>query len=166
MEEHKQAFFPSGGAPTPQEVSVPSWQQVVSILPLSGGALVRFEQLCHALHRANRRFAHTFSQQHFDSTKLVELKLQHKTICEGLESEHWWVLSNEFFHLFPELPPHHFATVAAVACIKMQVSVYSDEPLEVYISDRDCGASYLPLTRLETWVPVPHSSWIRDSRQQ
>ena len=33
----------------------------------------------------------------------MELKLQHKTICEGLESEHCWVLSNEFYHLFPEV---------------------------------------------------------------
>ncbi|KAL7851272.1 hypothetical protein AOLI_G00216280 [Acnodon oligacanthus] len=226
----EQAFFPSGCAPMPQEVSVLSWQQVVSILPLSGGALARIEQRSRALHRANRRFAYTFSQQRFDSTKLVELKLQHKTICEGLESEHWWVLSNEFFHLFPELPPQHFATVAAVACIKrfgtsisevsiylrtesvetslqnitlqtkvwktlkmvsidsdgccrthqssstriletpapfmMQFSMYSDKLLKVYLSDHDGGASHLLITRLETWVPVQRSSWIRDSRQQ
>ncbi|KAL7865918.1 hypothetical protein SRHO_G00111650 [Serrasalmus rhombeus] len=116
-EEHKRVIFPSGSAPTPQEVSVLSWQQVVSIQPLSCGALVRIEH-CHALHRANRRFAHTFSQQRFDSTKLVELKLQHNTLCEGLESEHWWVLSKGFYHFFPKLPPQHFATVAAVACIK------------------------------------------------
>ncbi|KAL6472599.1 hypothetical protein MHYP_G00187870 [Metynnis hypsauchen] len=117
-EEHKLTIFSSGCAPVPQEVSVLSWQQAVLIPPLSCGALVRFEQPCQALHRANRMFAYTFSQPRFDSTKLVELKLQHKTICEGLESEHWWVLSNEFYHLFPELPPQYFATVAAVACIK------------------------------------------------
>ncbi|KAL7846807.1 hypothetical protein SRHO_G00217870 [Serrasalmus rhombeus] len=117
-EEHKLVILPSGCAPVPEEVSVLSWQQAVLIPPLSCVALVRFEQPCQALHRANRMFAYTFSQPRFDSTKLVELKLQHKTICEGLESEHWWVLSNEFYHLFPELPPQHFGTVAAVACIK------------------------------------------------
>ncbi|XP_037395743.1 uncharacterized protein LOC119263672 [Pygocentrus nattereri] len=117
-EEHRLAILPSGCAPVPQEVSVLSWQQAVLIPPLSCGALVRFEQHCQALDRANRMFAYTFSQPRFDSTKLVELKLQHRTICEGLESEHWWVLSNEFYHLFAELPPQHFATVAAVACIK------------------------------------------------
>ncbi|KAL6479273.1 hypothetical protein MHYP_G00127060 [Metynnis hypsauchen] len=115
-EEHKLAISSPGCAPMPQEVF--SWQQAVLIPPLSCGALVRFKQHCQALDRANRMFAYTFSQPRFDSTKLVELKLQHRTVCEGLESEHWWVLSNDFYHLFPELPPQHFATVAAVACIK------------------------------------------------
>ncbi|KAL7860655.1 hypothetical protein AOLI_G00170040 [Acnodon oligacanthus] len=27
---------------------------------------------------------------------LVEVKLQHKSLYNGLESEHWWVLSNSF----------------------------------------------------------------------
>ncbi|KAL7878837.1 hypothetical protein AOLI_G00098110 [Acnodon oligacanthus] len=49
--------------------------------------LVRFEQHCQALHRANRMFVYTFSQLHFNSAKLVEL--QNKNICEGLESEHY-----------------------------------------------------------------------------
>ncbi|KAL6479341.1 hypothetical protein MHYP_G00127740 [Metynnis hypsauchen] len=116
--ERKLPISSPGCAPMPQEVSVLSWQQAVLLPPLSCGALVRFEQHCQALDRANRMFAYTFSQPRFDSTKLVELKLQHRTVCEGLESEHWWVLSNEFYHLFPELPPQHFASVAAVACIK------------------------------------------------
>ncbi|XP_037395468.1 uncharacterized protein LOC119263634 isoform X1 [Pygocentrus nattereri] len=117
-DEQKQDICPSGCAPMPQEVSVLSWQQVVLIPPLSCGLLARIVQHCRALHRANRMFAYTFTQPLFDSTKLVELKLQHKTIFEGLESERWWVLSNEFYHLFPELPPQHFASVTAVACIK------------------------------------------------
>ncbi|KAL6479135.1 hypothetical protein MHYP_G00125680 [Metynnis hypsauchen] len=95
MKEQKQAIFSSGCASMPQEVSVLSWWQVVLILPLYCGIL----QHCQALHKANRIFAYTFSQLRFDSAKLVEL--QPKTICEGLESEHWWVLSNEFYHLFP-----------------------------------------------------------------
>ncbi|XP_066525795.1 uncharacterized protein [Hoplias malabaricus] len=61
--------------------------------------------------------------------KQVEVTMQHKSVYRGLESEHWWVLTNDFYHLFPEdsqLPPMHFATVKAVAyikCVGRQISV-------------------------------------------
>ncbi|XP_035392273.1 uncharacterized protein LOC118242961 isoform X2 [Electrophorus electricus] len=71
-----------------------------------------------ALHNANRMFAYTFSQMFSADTKMVEVKLQHKSIYSGLESEHWWVLSNAFYHVCAELTLQNFANVNAVACIK------------------------------------------------
>ena len=32
--------------------------------------------------------------------QLVEVKLQHKALYNGLESEHWWVLSNRCYSVF------------------------------------------------------------------
>ncbi|KAK1784401.1 hypothetical protein P4O66_013946, partial [Electrophorus voltai] len=71
-----------------------------------------------ALHNANRMFTYTLSQMFSADTKMVEVKLQHKSIYSGLESEHWWVLSNAFYHVCAELTLQNFASVNAVACIK------------------------------------------------
>ncbi|KAI4887773.1 hypothetical protein NFI96_024158, partial [Prochilodus magdalenae] len=49
----------------------------------------------------------------------VEVKLQHKALCTGLESEHWWVLSNRCYSVFGnELPPQYSGCAYAVAYIK------------------------------------------------
>ncbi|KAI4887774.1 hypothetical protein NFI96_024159, partial [Prochilodus magdalenae] len=51
--------------------------------------------------------------------QLVEVKLQHKALCTGLESEHWWVLSNRCYSVFGnELPPQYSGCAYAVAYIK------------------------------------------------
>ncbi|KAL6482871.1 hypothetical protein MHYP_G00077430 [Metynnis hypsauchen] len=56
---------------------------------------------------------------HIPSGKLVEVKLQHKAVYSGLESEHWWVLTNDFYHVrSQQLPPLYFARAIAVAYIK------------------------------------------------
>ncbi|KAI4904785.1 hypothetical protein NFI96_002041 [Prochilodus magdalenae] len=48
--------------------------------------------------------------------QLVEVKLQHKALYNGLESEHWWVLSNSCYSVFgKELPPQYSGCAYAVA---------------------------------------------------
>ncbi|XP_066503362.1 uncharacterized protein [Hoplias malabaricus] len=84
---------------------------------------------CGYVLRVHRMQATTISQSFSNGEKQVEVTMQHKSVYRGLESEHWWVLTNDFYHLFPEdsqLPPMYFATVKAVAYIKCaghQISV-------------------------------------------
>ncbi|XP_072542970.1 uncharacterized protein [Salminus brasiliensis] len=77
------------------------------------------EQSRREVDRGNRTFSSTYSKWSSDYRKLVEVKLQHKAIYNGLESEHWWLLINDFYHVRSlELPPQHFATTRAVAYIR------------------------------------------------
>ncbi|XP_072539122.1 uncharacterized protein [Salminus brasiliensis] len=85
------------------------------------------EPSCGEVDRANRTFASTYSKWSSDYRKLVEVKLQHKASYSGLESEHWWVLTNDFYLVRSlELPPQHFATTSAVACIRCIGSFISE----------------------------------------
>ncbi|XP_066524940.1 uncharacterized protein [Hoplias malabaricus] len=87
------------------------------------------KESCGYVLRVHRMQATTISRSFSNGEKQVEVTMQHKSVYRGLESEHWWVLTNDFYHLFPEdsqLPPMHFATVKAVAyikCVGRQISV-------------------------------------------
>ncbi|KAI4887771.1 hypothetical protein NFI96_024156 [Prochilodus magdalenae] len=71
------------------------------------------------LDQTDKSFACTYEHQFSNSQKLVEVKLQHKALCTGLESEHWWVLSNRCYSVFGnELPPQYSGCAYAVAYIK------------------------------------------------
>ncbi|KAL6476742.1 hypothetical protein MHYP_G00152410 [Metynnis hypsauchen] len=81
--------------------------------------IVLMKEFCQGLDRTDKNFAYTYENWCSDGLKLVEVKLQHKSLYNGLESEHWWVLSNNFYNLSTlELPPQYFACASAVACIK------------------------------------------------
>ncbi|KAI4887976.1 hypothetical protein NFI96_029477, partial [Prochilodus magdalenae] len=47
--------------------------------------------------------------------QLVEVKLQHKALYNGLESEHWWVLSDRCYSMFGK---EYSGCAYAVACIQ------------------------------------------------
>ncbi|XP_076841207.1 uncharacterized protein LOC143485601 [Brachyhypopomus gauderio] len=87
---------------------------------------LRLIQTRQGLDRAHRMFAFTFSRMGSSATQVVEVKLQHKSIYSGLESEHWWVLNNDFYWIGAELTLHHFASASAVACIKLRGSSITD----------------------------------------
>ncbi|KAL6476712.1 hypothetical protein MHYP_G00152110 [Metynnis hypsauchen] len=100
--------------------SVPENRQELPFIPPTlCGALARIWEFCQGLDRTDKNFACTYENWCSDGLKLVEVKLQHKSLYNGLESEHWWVLSNNFYNLSTlELPPQYFACASAVACIK------------------------------------------------
>ncbi|XP_066504165.1 uncharacterized protein [Hoplias malabaricus] len=87
------------------------------------------KESCGYVQRVHRMQATTITQSFSNGEKQVEVTMQHKSVYRGLESEHWWVLTNDFYHLFPEdsqLPPMFFATVKAVTyikCVGHQISV-------------------------------------------
>ncbi|KAL6455797.1 hypothetical protein MHYP_G00356480 [Metynnis hypsauchen] len=100
--------------------SVPEiWQELPFVPPTLCGPLARIWEFCQGLDRTEKNFAYTYENWCSDGLKLVEVKLQHKSLYNRLESEHWWVLSNNFYNLSTqELPPQYFACASAVACIK------------------------------------------------
>ncbi|KAL6484947.1 hypothetical protein MHYP_G00069920 [Metynnis hypsauchen] len=109
-----------------REITGQSWRQLPFIPPVSSGPLARSWH-CRDLDRENKVFVYTFSRWCSDYRKLVEVKLHYKAIYRRLESEHWWVLSNDFYHVHSlELPPHYFATVSTVACIKAKFYLRSE----------------------------------------
>ncbi|KAI4887764.1 hypothetical protein NFI96_032839, partial [Prochilodus magdalenae] len=87
--------------------------------PCLSGPLVRIRECSQDLDQTDKSFACTYEHQFSNSQKLVEVKLQHKALCTGLESEHWWVLSNRCYSVFGnELPPQYSGCAYAVAYIK------------------------------------------------
>ncbi|XP_072551943.1 uncharacterized protein [Salminus brasiliensis] len=103
------------------------------------------------VQRASQTYALTFTQQFSNGEKQVEVTLQQKSVYSGLESVHWWVLTNQCFNLFPvetQLPPQHFGTVKVVAFIKRvghQVCV-----VEVQITTESSITSLLRTQTLQT----------------
>ncbi|XP_037400804.1 uncharacterized protein LOC119265150 [Pygocentrus nattereri] len=99
--------------------SIPENRQELPFTPPTlCGALARI-WFCQGLDRTDKNFAYTCENCCSDGLKLVEVKLQYKSLYNGLESEHWWVVSNTFYNLSTlELPPQYFACASAVACIK------------------------------------------------
>ncbi|KAL6456583.1 hypothetical protein MHYP_G00351270, partial [Metynnis hypsauchen] len=94
-------------------------EELPFVPPSSCGPLARIWQYCTEVDRANKSFASTYTKWTSDDKKLVEVKLQHKAVYSGLESEHWWVLTNDFYHVrSQQLPPLYFARAIAVAYIK------------------------------------------------
>ncbi|KAI4904788.1 hypothetical protein NFI96_016106 [Prochilodus magdalenae] len=87
--------------------------------PCLSGPLARIRECSQDLDQTDKSFACTYEHQFSNSQKLVEVKLQHKALCTGLESEHWWVLSNRCYSVFGnELPPQYSGCAYAVAYIK------------------------------------------------
>ncbi|KAI4887765.1 hypothetical protein NFI96_032840, partial [Prochilodus magdalenae] len=67
------------------------------------------------LDQTDKSFAWTYENQFSNSQKLVEVKLQHKALYNGLESEHWWVLSDRCYSMFGK---EYSGCAYAVASIK------------------------------------------------
>ncbi|KAL6482884.1 hypothetical protein MHYP_G00077560 [Metynnis hypsauchen] len=111
-EDREWDIFPS--VPIPENL-----EELPFVPPSSCGPLARLWQYCREVDRANKSFASTYTKWTSDDRKLVEVKLQHKAVYSGLESEHWWVLTNDFYHVrSQQLPPLYFARAIAVAYIK------------------------------------------------
>ncbi|KAL6474800.1 hypothetical protein MHYP_G00158400 [Metynnis hypsauchen] len=111
-EDREWDIFPS--VPIPENL-----EELPFVPPSSCGPLARIWQYCREVDRANKSFASTYTKWTSDDRKLVEVKLQHKAVYSGLESEHWWVLTNDFYHVrSQQLPPLYFARAIAVAYIK------------------------------------------------
>ncbi|KAL7860684.1 hypothetical protein AOLI_G00170330 [Acnodon oligacanthus] len=91
--------------------SIPEKRQELPFIPPTlCGALARIWGFCQGLDRTDKNFACTYENWCSDGLKLVEVKLQHKSLYNGLESEHWWVLSNSFitcphWSFFPSISP-------------------------------------------------------------
>ncbi|KAL6461616.1 hypothetical protein MHYP_G00297710 [Metynnis hypsauchen] len=90
--------------------------------------------------RTDKLFASTYKKWSSDGRKLVEVTLQHKAVYNGLQSEHWWVLTNEFYHVRSlQLPPQYFARARAVAFIKL-IGTYIREA-KVYLQTESSESS-------------------------
>ncbi|XP_066526330.1 uncharacterized protein [Hoplias malabaricus] len=136
----------------PKEVSMQNCQTLPFSLPGISGPLARIKQRCQDLDRANRIFAFTYSRWCSDYRKLVEVKLEHQAIYRGLETEHWWVLSNKFYLVDAlELPPRYFAHVRAVACIKRTGTCISEA--KIYLRSESSDSS-VQNTLLQTNVSI------------
>ncbi|XP_017549057.2 uncharacterized protein LOC108425131 [Pygocentrus nattereri] len=131
--------------------SVPQiWQEVPFIPPTLCGPLARIQELRQELDRNDKFFAYTYENWCSDGLKLVEVKLQHKSLYNGLESEHWWVLNNNFYNVSTqELPPQYFACASAVACIKRIGASISE--VKVYLRTESSHTSVQNVT-LQTRV--------------
>ncbi|XP_076879086.1 uncharacterized protein LOC143527673 isoform X2 [Brachyhypopomus gauderio] len=113
---------------------------------------LRLIQTHQGLHRAHRMFAFTFSKMISSATQVVEVKLQHKSIYCGLESEHWWVLNNEFYWIDAELTLHHFASASAVACIKRRGTSITEANIYLRTCSTTTSVQNIFLqTQVSTW---------------
>ncbi|KAL7850293.1 hypothetical protein SRHO_G00196420 [Serrasalmus rhombeus] len=149
-----------------QPVLATNRQELPFTPPTLCGALARI-WFCQGLDRTDKNFAYTCENWCSDGLKLVEVKLQHKSLYNGLESEHWWVLSNNFYNLSTlELPPQYFACASAVACIKRIGA--SIREVKVHLRTESSQTSVQNIM-LQTRVsrtnknPVHCSSWNRET---
>ncbi|KAL6461617.1 hypothetical protein MHYP_G00297610 [Metynnis hypsauchen] len=113
--------------------------------------------------RTDKLFASTYKKWSSDGRKLVEVTLQHKAVYNGLESEHWWVLTNEFYHVRSlQLPPQYFARARAVAFIKL-IGTYIREA-KVYLQTESSESSVQDVL-LNTQVSVTFKAHQEDPHQ-
>ncbi|KAI4877250.1 hypothetical protein NFI96_014303 [Prochilodus magdalenae] len=115
--------------------------------PYCCGPLARIWGYCKEVDSTNKTFASTYTKWSSNYRKVVEVTLQHKAIYDGLESEHWWVLKNNFYTVRSlQLPPLYFATVRAVAYIKYTGTCISEAKISLHAETSDSSVQDLLLS--------------------